>query len=109
MTAPELEQLISQEIRENKIVNWHGITKENIKRHLLNPCLKEFVTAWNGQSKKYWLVLDEDPGNQVEGYLIIYDQEENMFGLALKVDMNRTDMGIVIGLYGTFIITLNGM
>jgi hypothetical protein len=109
MTAFDLEQLISQEITQNVIDNWHSITKENIHRHLVKPFLKQFISASEGQEKKYWLVLDEYPKSQIEGYLIVYDEDENMFGLATKISMKETELGEVIGLYGTFISTLNAM
>jgi hypothetical protein len=32
-----------------------------------------------------------------------------MFGLATKISMKETELGEVIGLYGTFISTLNAM
>jgi hypothetical protein len=109
MTSEELKKIILLEIQNNDIDNWHGITKDNILKHLVTPTLIDYVTAWNEKVKKYWLVLDEEPEDKKMGYQIIYDEEEKMFGLATKTTMKRNDIGAMIGLYGSFISTLNGM
>ena len=109
MTKDELSRIIKTDIEKNDINNWHGISKDNIEEHLIDPILLEFITGWNSQTKKYWLVLDEKPNEPDKGYQIVYDQEENMFGLATKADLTSKGLGVLFGLYGSFITTLNGM
>ncbi len=84
MTKENLEQIIKFEIDSTNFENWHGITRENINKYLIEPTLVDFIDAYS-HIKKYWVVLDEDPKNMVDGYQIIYDQEDNMFGLATKI------------------------
>src|SRR3989442_612845 len=109
MTSQKLEQIIQGEIESNQIENWHGITKENIQQHLIKPILIDIVTAWNNQLNKYWLVLDERPDDKKIGYQIIFDEKESKFGLATKTGTKTNGIGVMIGLYGSFINTLNGM
>ncbi|MFM9951531.1 MAG: hypothetical protein ACKV1O_26585 [Saprospiraceae bacterium] len=109
MTKQDLQQIIKIAIASNSMDNWYGISKENIEDHLIEPALVNFIDASSGQIKEYWLVLDEDPSDKTHGYQIVYDQKENMFGLATKTNIETKNIGVVIGLYGSFIETLNGM
>lgn len=109
MTKKDLQQNIKEEILLNNIENWHGISKENINEYLIEPVLVDFMNASNGQLKKYWIVLDENPIDPINGYQIVYDQQENMFGLATKTGMEIKERGLVISLYDSFSETLNGM
>lgn len=109
MTKQELEQLISDNIELDAINNRHGISKENISYYLIEPILKEYNQAWNGARKSYWLVFNELPEDKKDGYQIVYDEEEQSFGLAVKAGMEQNDIGMMPGLYGSFINTLNSM
>jgi hypothetical protein len=67
------------------------------------------LTSFGGQRKSYWLVLDEQPGDLEKGYQVIYDEREDMFGLATKTTVVSKEAGYLVGLYGSFVDTLNNM
>lgn len=92
-----------------KISNWHGISKNNIRKHLVNPIKIKYINAADGKISEYWLVLDEMPNDPIDGYQIIYDENENIFGLATKTSMQSKTTGVMIGFYGSFINALNSM
>jgi len=109
ITSNEIQQLIGEELIEEKFDNWHGITLANIHNYLLKPILKEYIRAADGLLGKYWLVLDECPNDKVNGYQIIFDEVEQEFGLAVKSNMANEEFGTMLGFYGSFTDTLNNM
>ncbi len=111
MTPGYLDNIIQLDIEKNIINNWHGINKENISKFLVPPHLKKYVSGNDLQLKQYWLVLDEAPQDQINGYQIIFDEQDEEFGLAAKSNLIGADMsiGIVIGFYGSFVDTINNM
>ena len=108
MTPEEIKEAIFDELNERDINSWHGITKDNVDQLLVEPTVIE-LSIWGGQRKRYWLVLDEQPGDFQKGYLVVYDDREDMFGLATKTTMESEETGYLVGLYGSFIDTLDNM
>jgi hypothetical protein len=62
------------------------------------------------QTLDLWLVLEEKPGTK-SGYKIIFDDQKQMFGLAICGRESEKEVfhDIFIGYYGTFLETLDGM
>ncbi|MBI3011470.1 MAG: hypothetical protein HYY58_03130 [Candidatus Omnitrophica bacterium] len=56
---------------------------------------------------KLWIVLDERPGDAKEGYLVIFHPQDKRFGLATKPA--GADAGVLLGLHGNFIQTVNSL
>ncbi len=108
MTPEELKEAIFEEINARDINCWHGITKDNVDQLLIEPAIVE-LTSWGGQRKSYWLVLDEQPGDLEKGYQVVYDEREDMFGLATKTTVESKETGYLVGLYGSFVDALNNM
>jgi hypothetical protein len=108
MTPEEIREAIFDELNERNINSWHGITKDNVDQLLVEPRVIELM-VWGGQKKSYWLVLDGRPGDLEKGYLVVYDEREDMFGLATKTTMESKDTGYLVGLYGSFVDALNNM
>src|SRR5215217_3942659 len=108
MTTEELKEAIFDEVNERDINSWHGITKDNIDQLLVEPTVIELMDVL-GQRNEYWLVLDEQPGDLVNGYQVVYDEREDMFGLATKTTVESKEIGLLVGLYGSFIDTLDNM
>ena len=106
MTPEEIKQFIFEELNERDMNSWHGITKENIDKVLIEPEIIELVDVV-GQRRSYLKVLDEYPGELNQGYLVIYDERENMFGLATKTTISDKGLGFMVGLYGSFVDALN--
>jgi hypothetical protein len=104
--AAEVRKRIEDEIGKD----W---TRSNVdlRRCLLRePVLTTYTNSFfdpakpkdrrNRKQIKLWLVLEEDPLEK-NGYKIVYDDREDLFGLACD--------GVFIGFGGNFINTLEGM
>jgi hypothetical protein len=107
MSKNEIEKYINEQIAENEISNWHGISKSNMRKLLVTPVKSKYMDATDGKITEYWLVLDEMPNEPIDGYQIIYDENRNIFGLATKTSMQSKTTGALIGFYGSFIDALN--
>lgn len=108
MKPAETRQAIFDELNARDINSWHGITKDNIGQLLVEPTVIELVDVL-GQRNKYWLVLDEQPGDMKNGYQVVYDEREDLFGLATKTATQNKEVGLLVGLYGSFVDTLHNM
>ena len=110
MDASSLNAMIDRELGDVKTLDsWHGITMENVAtRRLETPALTRFENAGRPDDPSEidaWIVLDECPDSDSQGYLVAYYPDASMFGLALKND----PMPTFIGCYGTFVETVNAM
>ena len=108
MTPSEIKRAIFDELNERDIYSWHGINKENIDQLLVEPTVIELVDVL-GQRNKYWLVLDEQPGDLKQGYQVLYDERQDLFGLATKTATQSKEVGLLLSLYGSFVDALNNM
>jgi hypothetical protein len=100
MTANDIKLIIETELKiEPDIKNVFGM---DMTTCLIEP-IKQKYKDNNDAKETYelWTVLEEEPDKN--GYKIYFDEEEKMFGLAIKSD---TDELINIGLYGTFLKTV---
>ncbi|GAB2682184.1 hypothetical protein GCM10027036_40650 [Flavihumibacter cheonanensis] len=105
-----LKRYIRQDLQSVETLNnLHGIDLENIQQHLIDPTLKEYYNDFQNKVEKHWVVLDEEPQDPKDGYQIIYSEEHNEFGLAVKTSNTKPNMGTIVGWYGSFISTLDGM
>ena len=109
MTQKEIENIIRNEIKESPIDNWHGISRDNIENHIIEPLQKKYIDSWTKGIVIKWLVLDESRENKNSGYQIVFDDKTLLFGLAVKGGKNSEGIGTYIGDYGSFLETLNGM
>mgnify|MGYP001113886677 CR=1 FL=1 len=108
MTSEELKIAIVLELHAREIHSSRNISNANVDQLLVEPEIIELVNVM-GERKKYWLVLDEDPGDLEKGYRIVYAEKDDMFGLATKATIDDKDVGFLIGLYGSFVDALDSM
>jgi hypothetical protein len=103
MTPQALLQLIGDEIKNsNEPIFWPG---RPIPECLLEPKRQRFLNSHNNdEPEELWLVFEEGP-NPGEGYKMVYDEELNLFGLAVEGEKEP----VLIGFYGNFLETLNSM
>lgn len=107
MEATFITAVIEKELTATTVLqNWHGISIENIRQHLVPPHEEEFQ-SWNGDPVKVWVVLDEIPDEPSSGYLVVFNPSSQKFGLGLKPHQDKP--GTFLGTYGTFLETLAGM
>jgi hypothetical protein len=103
MTSDQVRQIVEAEIGADwDRTNLHGC---DLRRCLVEPRLVTFADSANQDLVELWLVLEEDP-DACDGYKIIYDPEENAFGLAYGSYETGPDF---IALYGDFLTTYYGM
>ena len=103
MQAEEITQLIEAEIAGDWTrSNAHGV---DLRKCLVEPTRQEFEDSFDPSRKiTLWLVLEEDPETR-GGYMIVYGEDEKMFGLAIHGIKTDT----FLGWYGSFIETLECM
>jgi hypothetical protein len=103
MNADKVKNIIQAELQSGETIsNWHGLS---LNKCLVEPVLMDFEDSFNnGEIIKLWLVLEERP-DEKDGYKIVYDPDENEFGLAT----NGNELPVLISFYGDFIETLEGM
>ncbi len=103
MTSEDIKQIIKTELKtEPDINNVFGL---DMSVCLIEPIKQKYKNS-NDATEIYelWTVLEETADKT--GYKLFFDEEENMFGLAIKSD---NDELINIGLYGSFLKTLYSM
>jgi hypothetical protein len=111
MSATEVERQVRDEWRDAEGgFNPHGL---RVDRNLVSP--PRLMTLRNSfferdsavpfrrrATLRMWVVIDEAPGSDNDGYLIVFDDEQNTYGLAAKPD-------VFLGYYGTLSATIAGM
>lgn len=100
----QIKQVIHDQIDGDlTISNLHGV---DLKTCLVEPYLETLEDSFNeGQTIQVYVVLKEFPESN-EGYQIVYDPKEKLFGLSIA---GKNSLGVFIGFYGTFLDTLKGM
>ncbi|HEY4786070.1 MAG TPA: hypothetical protein VIH57_08470 [Bacteroidales bacterium] len=103
MDRQDIKLIIQEELKENPdLSNAHGVELDSC---LIEPIKQTYLDSFNDNKEiQLWTVLEETEDG--DGYKIVYDLEDNMFGLGMKSDKNEL---IFIGYYGTFAETLRGM
>ncbi len=102
MTPGDVAKLMADEIN---IAEYKPSAVE-LRRCLVDPPrIRTYLNGCDGNSPiTLWLVLEEDPVAH-SAYEVVYDEEAGQFGLAAPADGSH----IYIGLYGTFLETLEAM
>jgi hypothetical protein len=70
----------------------------------LVSCLNSFPHLGDGEPLRAWIVLEEMPGTR-DGYVIIFYEEQGVFGLAIWDEITP----VLVGFYGSFLDTLQAM
>jgi hypothetical protein len=106
MTSAEVREVVEAEVGSDySQSNAHGV---DLRRCLVQPrnvsCRNTFPKLNSGKPLQLWIVLEETPGER-EGYLIVFDDRQRLFGLA---DWDG-DTPVFLGFHGSFLDTLQGM
>jgi hypothetical protein len=103
MTEEEVESKIKAEIGGNwDISNAHGVDLRNC---LIKPIKQKYIDSMDkNRIIELWTVLEETPDRN--GYKIYYDETADDFGLGMRSDKDEL---ISLGIYGTFLETLENM
>ena len=111
MNKSEIETIVNIELQNNPgFLDMHGITKDNISLYIISPYQKSFFNPISNITDKYWVVFDENQKNEKTGYLIFYSEKDECFGLGTKTTLqNLLGVGGFVGLYGSFVDTVNSM
>jgi hypothetical protein len=109
MISSTLKWMVLQDLR-NREVNFdasHFANEEEVSARLIEPVKADFLTC-EMEAISLWIVLDECPKDDTSGYLIVYDEVTQLFGLATKTSY-VSKLGYLVGLYGSFTDTLESM
>jgi hypothetical protein len=106
MTSAEVQAIVKAEIGGDwSQSNAHGV---DLRKCLVQPrkvaCRNTFPKLHGGKPLELWIVLEETPGRR-DGYLIVFDETQRVFGLA---DWDG-ETPVFLGFHGTFLNTLEGM
>jgi hypothetical protein len=111
VTASEVTALVSDQIGDRwSETNLHGV---NLRDSLVPPKRMRFIHRQVQSGKVVdsaldaWLVLEERPTTR-DGYKIIYDEQQKMFGLA-SPGWDTDPHPSVDGFYGDFWSAFKGM
>lgn len=106
MTSTEVRAIVESEIGGDwSRSNSHAVDlRKCLVRPRKVPCRNTFPKLNGGKPLQLWVVLEETPGTR-EGYLIVFDEERGVFGLA---DWSG-DTPMFLGFHGSFLNTLEGM
>jgi hypothetical protein len=103
MRAEDISSIIASEIARDP--NFYNSLCMDLDVCLVRPELREFSDSCNDNEPiSLWLVLKERP-NEESGYLVIYDEDCNMFGLAVSGEPRP----VLISYCESFTQTLAGM
>lgn len=103
MTASQIREVIQAEIDGDwDRTNAHGV---DLGDSLTEPYKRTFRGEWGEARFELWVVLEEHPEEE-EGYLIVYDEDADTFGLAVH---ENEDHPTYIGRYGDFMEAFTGM
>ena len=100
MDHEQIQELIAIEIREIK--DLENIFKFDVKSFLIKPIQQSYLNFDSTESYILWTVYEESK----DGYKIYFNDEINAFGLGIISENNCL---IDIGIYGTFLETLDAM
>ncbi len=100
----KIKQIIQAEIKGDfTISNLHGV---DLKNCLVEPYIETLEDSFKeGHMVQMYVVLKEHPESD-EGYQIVYDPKENMFGLSIQ---GKEQLRVFLGFDGTFLESLQGM
>jgi hypothetical protein len=102
MIAEEVKYKIEQEINGNwDISNHHGV---DLRSCLIYPIIQEYSYFNRTEIFYHWTVLEELTDRS--GYKIFYNEEEDIFGLGVLTKEKKL---LAVGLYGSFLSTLESM
>ncbi len=103
MTPAELVRLIEADLaRAGTAFTWGG---RPLSQCLQKPAKRRFLNSRDDDApEELWLVFEEGP-EPGEGYMVVYDEQSDEFGLAVQGSADP----VVIGFYGGFVETLNSM
>lgn len=108
MNSEEIKSAMENEINQMDFVPPLGISIHNVNELLVEPIIIKLLDI-TGAVKDYWLVLDELPQDLSNGYRVVFDENENCFGIATKTTMKTKEYGYLCGLYGSFSDALKNM
>jgi hypothetical protein len=106
MTSAELQEIVHGEIGGDwSQSNSHGV---DLRKCLVQPrkvaCRNTFPMLHGGRPLQLWIVLEETPDCR-NGYLIVFDETQRAFGLAVW----DGETPVFLGFHGTSVDTLQGM
>lgn len=109
MEAKQISKLIESELAERDSFDWQMGWSEQIEDLIIEPFEGNFFVPETMEYEDFWVVADLEPEKEENGFLLIYDVDTDLFGLARKAELFNEGSGELVGLYGTIGIALENM
>jgi hypothetical protein len=93
MNAADIKRIVARELAKiEHVENAHGINRENVHKFLVEPfAVITDPDDTTSAPREMWVVL-QGRGSAEQGYVIVYDPQENSWGVA-EFDPNSTHRG----------------
>jgi hypothetical protein len=94
MNSLELRRIVEAAVGGAAFDNFHGITSENVRTHLVDPytVAVDPDDALDTPPVTMWVVLEERPGSTGSQYFVVYrpdDQDDLNWGVAERLPDGR--------------------
>ena len=109
MRPDDITKIVNAELAERDSFEWPETWQDRIEEYIIEPFEGNFFNPISQEFEDFWVVANLESENPDEGYLIIYDVDTDLFGLALKRELFDDGSGEMIGLYGTMAVCLENI
>ncbi|HNQ61773.1 MAG TPA: hypothetical protein PKJ62_05235 [Bacteroidia bacterium] len=109
MLTKDIQKIVEAELSERDSFEWPEVWYDRFDECIIEPFEGNFFNPISQDYEDFWVVADLEPDKTDEGYLIIYDVDTDLFGLALKGEIFAEGSGEMIGLYGTIPVCLENI
>ncbi len=101
MEAHQISKIIQNELEDRFGFDWPEDWSEKIEECIVEPFTGSFFNPETQVFEDFWVIANLQPESLNDGYLVVYDVDTDLFGLAGKGDIFDDGSGELIGLYGT--------
>ncbi len=101
MTSEDVQVLVDEAMQDKDELDWPVEWYEGFEECLSEPYEGNFYVPDSQVYEDFWVVANLEYQDPQSEYLIVFDAETYLFGLANKGDLFEDGSGILIGLYGS--------
>lgn len=109
MESKEIRDIVELEIEDRESFEWPEYWSDRIMDCIIDPFEGSFFNPEIQDLEDFWVVADLEPGNKTEGYLVVYDADSDLFGLAEKLEIYENGSGLLTGLFGNLLNALESI
>jgi hypothetical protein len=109
LESKEIRDIVELEIEDRESFEWPEHWSDRIMDCIIDPFEGSFFNPEIQDLEDFWVVADLEPGNKTEGYLVVYDADSDLFGLAEKLEVYENGNGLLTGLFGNLLNALESI